>query len=271
MNEEYMRINQQRWDEMVGVHAKTAFYDVAGFKADRITVAPLERAELGNVAGKSLLHLQCHFGMDTMSWSRLGAKVTGVDYSERAIELAQSLAKELSIDAHFVRSNIYDLPNDTLIPNKFDIVYTALGVLGWLPDLKHWGEVIGHYLKPGGTFYILEGHPFMMTLDENTPDLKVVFPYFSSEALKFANEHSYADSATVLANKTEYGWNHSLSDIFNALLLEGLSIDFLHEFPFCGWQYFSDMETGEDGWCRFKDEQKRKLVPLMFSLKATKK
>ena len=271
MNEEYMQINQQLWNEMVGVHEKSAFYDVAGFKAGRNTVAPLERDELGNVAGKSLLHLQCHFGMDTMSWARLGAKVTGVDYSDKAIKLAQSLAKELAIDAHFVRSNIYDLPNDTLIPDKFDIVYTALGVLGWLPDLIHWGKVIAHYLKPGGTFYILEGHPFMLTLDENSPDLKVVYPYFSAEALKFDSEHSYADPAVALANKTEYGWNHSFSEIFNALLSEGLSIDFLHEFPFCGWSYFSEMEVGEDGWSRFKDEDKRKMVPLMFSLMATKK
>ena len=131
--------------------------------------------------------------------------------------------------------------------------------------------MIAHYLKPGGTFYILEGHPFMFTLDENSPDLKVVYPYFSSEALKFDSEHSYADPAVVLTNKTEYGWNHSFSEIFNALLSEGLSIDFLHEFPFCDWSYFAEMETGEDGRSRFKDEDKRKLVPLMFSLKVTKK
>src|SRR5450759_2622739 len=183
-------------------HKETPYYDLAGFKAGRDSVYSIEVGELGDVAGKSLLHLQCHFGMDTMSWARLGAKVTGVDYSERAIELAQALAKELAIDAHFVRSNIYDLPNDDLIPGKFDIVYTALGVLGWLPDLKHWGKVIAHYLKPGGMFYILEAHPFMLTLDEKSPDLKVVYPYFSSEALKFDTEHSYADSATVLTNKT---------------------------------------------------------------------
>src|SRR5437588_12459313 len=182
MNEEYMHINQQRWNEMVGFHEKSAFYDVTSFKAGRNTVAPLEREELGNVAGKSLLHLQCHFGMDTMSWARLGAKVTGVDYSERAIELAQSLAKELAIDAHFVRSNIYDLPNDTLIPDTFDVVYTALGVLGWLPDLEHWGKVIAHYLKPGGTFDILEGHPFMVTLDENSSHLKVAYAELSDQA-----------------------------------------------------------------------------------------
>ncbi len=270
MNEEYMHLNQQRWNEMVGVHEKSAFYDVTGFKAGRNTIAPLEREELGDVAGKSLLHLQCHFGMDTMSWARLGAQVTGVDYSERAIELARSLAQELAIDAHFVRSNIYDLPNDTLIPNTFDIVYTSHGVLGWLPDLMPWGKVIAHYLKPGGTFYVMEAHPFMMTLDENSSDLKVMYPYFSPEALKFDTEHSYADPVTVLTNKTEYGWNHSLGEIFNALLSQGLAIDFFHEFSFNSWQYFAEMEKGPDGWSRFKDEQKRTQVPLMFSLKATK-
>src|SRR5438067_11774610 len=108
MNEEYMHINQQRWDEMVGVHEKSAFYDVAGFKAGRNTLAPLEREELGSVAGKSLLHLQCHFGLDTLSWTRLGAKATGIDFSEKAIELAQALAKELALDTRFVQSNIYD-------------------------------------------------------------------------------------------------------------------------------------------------------------------
>src|SRR5947209_17930520 len=205
MNEKYMHINQQRWDEMVGVHEKSAFYDVAGFKAGRNSLAPLEREELGNVTGKSLLHLQCTFGMDTISWARLGAKVTGVDYSEKAIALAQSLAKELNIDARFVCSNIYDLPNDELIPDRFDIVYTALGVISWLPDLKHWARVISHYLKPGGIFYILEGHSFMWTLDEVSSDLKVIYPYSSSEPLQFEAEYSYADPTIKLENKTEYG------------------------------------------------------------------
>lgn len=269
---DHMKSNQARWNEMVSIHETSAFYDVASFKAGRITVKDIERAELGDVTGKSLLHLQCHFGMDTMSWTRLGAiKVTGVDFSEKAITLAQALAKELSIDARFVCSNIYDLPNDELIPDRFDIVYTALGVICWLPDLKHWAHVISHYLKPGGTFYILEGHPFMWTLDEFSPDLKVIYPYSSPGPLTFEAEYSYADPTIKLENKTEYGWNHSFSDILNPLITEGLTIEFLHEFPFSGWKCLPDMEKGEDGWCRFTDERKRNLVPLMFSLKATKR
>src|SRR5258706_8625156 len=135
--DDYTKANLDWWNEAAVVHAQGDAYELASFKAGKTKLHFLELEEVGDVTGKTLLHLQCHFGMDTMSWARLGAKVTGVDYSERAIELAQSLAKELAIDAHFVRSNIYDLPNDTLIPDTFDIVYTALGVLGWLPDLKH--------------------------------------------------------------------------------------------------------------------------------------
>ena len=273
-DQEYMDSNRQRWNEMVEVHEKSAFYDVASFKAGRISVTNLERAEVGDVSGKSLLHLQCHFGMDTLSWARLGAVVTGVDYSEQAIDLARSLARELGIDASFVCSNVYDLPNETLIPDKFDIVYTSLGVLSWLPDLKPWGKIITHYLKRGGTFYVLEAHPFLYTLEEGNQDLKVGYPYFTREALRFDGDHSYADSKTVLEHKTEYGWNHSLSEIMNALLSQGLDLEFLHEFPFCGWSYFADMEEveiGGDKWHQLKDPRKREMVPQMFSLKAKKR
>jgi SAM-dependent methyltransferase len=272
-DQEYMDSNQQRWNEMVGVHEKSAFYDVDGFKAGRITVPHLERAEVGDVSGKSLLHLQCHFGMDTMSWARLGAIVTGVDYSEQAIELARSLAQELGINARFVCSNVYDLLEEALIPDKFDIVYTSNGVLSWLPDLKPWGKIIADHLKPGGTFYLLEAHPFMYTLKSNQ-DLEVTYPYFASETLRFDYDHSYADRETVLEHNTEYNWNHSLSEIINALLSQNLALEFLHEFPFCSWDYFSDMEEveiGGDKWHQLKDPRKREMVPQMFSLKAKKR
>ena len=276
MNYDYMKVNQQRWNEMVGIHETSEFYDVAGFKAGRIMVPELEREELGDVTGKSLIHLQCHFGMDTMSWGRLGATVTGVDYSEKAIALAQSLATELGIEARFLCSNLYDLLDSKLLTDQFDIVYTALGVLSWLPDLEVWAKLVAHYLKPGGTFYILEGHPFLWTLEDPAPgaevtDFKIAYPYFMGEALKFENDHSYADPKAVLKNKTEYSWNHPFSEILGSLLSAGLSIEFFHEFPYCGWAAFPDMELSSDGWYRFKDERKRSLLPLMFSLKAIKK
>lgn len=269
-NNDYMKVNQKRWDELVGIHEKSAFYDVAGFKAGRISVSELERQELGDVAGKSLLHLQCHFGMDTMSWARLGAKVTGVDYSEKAIALARSLAAELGIEANFVCSNIYDLVSEEKLRGQFDIVYTAQGVLGWLPDLEGWAKTIAHYLKPGGTFYILENHPFLWMIDEKKAGITVGYPYFTDEALKSEEEYSYATSQ-VLVNQTEYGWNHSFSEIIDSLLAHGLSLEFFHEFPFCGWTPLPEMERSADGWYRFKDESKRNLLPMMFSLRASKK
>lgn len=270
----YMKANQARWDELVDIHQRSAFYDVASFKAGRISLSHLERTEVGDVSGKSLLHLQCHFGMDTLSWARLGARVTGVDFSEQAIALAGSLSQELGIDARFVRSNIYDLPDESLISEQFDIVYTANGVLGWLPDLTRWGRLIAHYLKPGGIFYLFESHPFMFTLDENDAELKVTYPYFSREALRSENDSSYASSEKVLEHKIEYNWYHSFAEIFDALLSNGLALEFLHEYDFSSWKYFQNMHAtviDGDTWYRLDDPQKQNMVPLMFSLKARKR
>ncbi|UCB52608.1 MAG: class I SAM-dependent methyltransferase, partial [Candidatus Zixiibacteriota bacterium] len=149
--DKFMKQNLKHWNEVTPIHRKSEFYGVEGFKAGRCTLMPLEREELGDVSGKTLLHLQCHFGLDTLSWARLGARVTGVDFSEKAIDLAKSLSKELGIDADFVHSNIYHLPD--VLKGEFDIAYTSHGVLCWLPDLAEWGRIIARFLKPGGTFY----------------------------------------------------------------------------------------------------------------------
>jgi len=150
---EFERADQSNWNRLAPLHARSVFYDVAGFKAGRCTLMPTEREELGDVAGKSLLHLQCHFGMDTLSWARLGARVTGVDYAENAIELARELSRETGLKAAFVCASIYDLPER--MSGQFDIVFTSYGVLCWLPDLPAWGQVIAHFLRPGGicSFY----------------------------------------------------------------------------------------------------------------------
>ncbi len=145
------------------------------------TLKDLEREEVGDVTGKSLLHLQCHFGLDTLFWARLGVNVTGVDFSETAIALAKSLAQEESLDATFVHSDLYDLPH--VLSEQFDIVYTSYGVIGWLPDLQPWGSIIARFLKPGGFFYIAEGHPFMWLLDDTSSDFKVAHSYFSHDTI----------------------------------------------------------------------------------------
>jgi SAM-dependent methyltransferase len=169
--DDYLAANRALWDEWTAIHEASSFYDLEGFKAGRSggsggsggsRLRPYEVAEVGEVGGKSLLHLQCHFGIDTLSWARLGARVTGADFSHRAIELARSIAAELDLDATFVRSDLYDLPS--VLDGQFDVVYTSRGVLGWLPDLERWAAVVAHFLRPGGVFYITEIHPVALPL-----------------------------------------------------------------------------------------------------------
>ena len=246
----YFKVNLNHWNELTPIHEKSAFYDVQGFKTGKLSLTAIELEELGDVSGKSLLHLQCHFGLDTLSWARLGARATGVDFSDKALALARSLAQELGIEAKFVLSNIYDLPG--ALDEQFDVVFTSYGVLSWLPDLEGWARVISHFLKLGGTFYMVELHPFAGVFydGEDATDLQVRYPYFHApEPMKFEPEGSgsYADrSATVTTPNFE--WSHSLGDVLNSLISAGLRTEFLHEFPYCMEQLLPLMEQGDDGW-----------------------
>ncbi len=154
--DEYRKTNQDWWNEAAQVHAQGEAYQLKAFKEGMIKLHPLERGEVGDVVGKKLLHVQCHFGLDTLSWARLGAQVIGIDYAEKAIAIARALSQELHLDATFVCCDLYNLPNVLDAAAEFDIVYTSYGVLSWLPDLQPWGKSIAHYLKPGGFFYIAE-------------------------------------------------------------------------------------------------------------------
>jgi SAM-dependent methyltransferase len=266
--DKYLKNNKALWNEITPIHAQSDFYDVEGFKNGRSSMLyPIEREEMGDISGKSLLHLQCHFGMDTLSWARLGAKVTGVDFSDKSIDLARSLSKELEIDAEFICSDIYDLPEN--LSGKFDIVYTSGGALCWLPDLKRWAEIIAHFLKPGGFFYILEGHPFMMVFYGDSPDAtepKVKNSYFHTpEPAKWDPEGDYAEPDAVVSPGS-YEWTHSMGDIINAIISAGLRIEFLHEFPVIFFKCLPFMERDDDGLWRIKGDK----IPLIFTLKATK-
>ena len=270
--DDYMKANLDWWNEATIVHSQSQgdIYELASFKAGKTKLLPLELEEVGNVSGKKLLHLQCHFGMDTLSWARLGAQVTGIDFSDKAIAIAQNLSQELNLDATFICTELYNLPDVLDAAGAFDIIYTSYGAVGWLPDLQPWGRIIGHYLKPEGFFYIAEGHPFMWIFDEKSTDLKILYPYFSKEPIKDESEGTYAEKSAKLVHTINYGWNHTFSEIFNSLISAGLTINFLHEHTFCAWECFPDMEEGEDRYLRFKDPVKRDLIPLMYSLKATK-
>ena len=272
MNNKYFDANKELWDEFAKLHYKTdnETYSVKSFLKGQTTLKSYELKELGNVKGTSLLHLQCHFGLDTLSWAREGAVVTGIDLSSEGIRLAKLLAKQANLEATFIESNIYNLPK--VLTKKFDIVYTSIGVLCWLNDLKEWGKIIAHFLKPGGFFYIAEIHPFSMVFDNETKDIKdlqVYFDYFyDPKPLEFIADGSYASEEKKIEPKKEYEWAHSIADVINSLIEAGLRIEFLNEYPFTVWEQFSFTERGSDGFYRLKNQKAE--IPLLFTLKAVK-
>ena len=265
-----IEINRRNWNERTPIHAASAFYNVEGFRSGKITLTATEMAELGDVKGKSLLHLQCHFGMDTMSWARLGAIATGVDISDTAIDLARELNDELGLDVRFIRSNIYDLPE--VLDEQFDIVYTAVGVLCWLPDMKRWAETVARYLKPGGTFYILDGHPVSHIFEsvesaDGTQELKPINSYFPNPEGYLYPGGGYTYTGPEKIDTPSHEWQHSMSEIVNAIIDAGLQIEFLNEFAVSEYRAFPSMSRHEDGW---RLDENHGSIPFLFSIRATK-
>ena len=265
---DYLLANQRRWDHLTNEHENSEFYDLAGFKAGKDRLRSIELAELGDVAGNTFLHLQCHFGLDTLAWARRGALVTGVDFSDNAITLARSLSEELDIPAHFYRSDIYDLPD--VLSGEYDIVFTSYGVLHGLPDLRRWGEIIAHYLKPGGIFYIVEDHPFFRVFRAKLQgEFKAERSYFfSEEPQRIEAAGSYATDNGGESG-VYYVWDHGLGEVVDSLVGAGLRIEFLHEFPYAARAKSPFMEQGEDGWWRLPPHQ-HGTIPFLFSLQARK-
>ena len=265
--DDFMKANRDLWDELTPIHELAESYDVEGFRSGRSTLKPIEVRELGDVSGKSLLHLQCHFGMDTMSWARLGAFATGVDYSPKAIDLARKLSSELGIKADFICCNIYDLQD--ILKKEFDIVFTSYGVLTWLPDLNRWAKTVTHFLKPGGVFYIVEGHPFLQVFDNSNKaaDFKVENSYFhQTEPIKWEWENDYSDNKAQIVHPS-YEWSYTISGVVNSLVNAGLVINFLNEFPISAyrWSPFTNKKDEHGLWHIEGDK-----VPLTFSLMATR-
>jgi SAM-dependent methyltransferase len=261
--------NRRHWDELVPIHAASGFYDVAGFKAGASTLKPVELAELGDVRGQTLLHLMCHFGLDTLSWAREGAIVTGIDFSERAVETARALAAECRIDARFVQSDIYGLPEH--LGGEYDIVFASYGVTFWLPDMTRWARVIARFLRPGGTFYLVEFHPIAGIFENGAgiTELRVRYPYFPTGGpLRFDDAGTYADRSVTLRNPVTYSWPHPTSEVVSALIDAGLRIESFHEFPFSTERWFPFMEEVAPHTFRLTEHDGS--VPFLYSVKATK-
>ncbi len=257
----YFETNKQTWNEKVDVHAASEFYDIDAFKKGKSSLNRYEIEALGDVSGKSLLHLQCHFGQDTLSWSRMGAQCTGVDLSEKGIELASQLNEELELDAKFVCCNVLD--TSTYIKDQFDIVYTSYGVIGWLPDLKPWGKMIAEKLKPGGTFYIVEFHPIVWMFDYLEKEPIIRYGYHQKEAIYEEYQGTYADENSKMLSK-EYGWNHGFGEIISSLSEAGLTIEYMKEYDQSPYKIFPNLIEKQKGLF----ETENKLYPLLFAIKA---
>lgn len=263
--------NRANWDERVAGHIAPDGYGIESFieNDNAITnVVRFDQPAVGEIAGKTLLHSQCHIGTDTLSWARLGAKVTGIDFSSAAITAAKDLARRMNIDATFIETEFYDSPQH--ISKQFDIVYTSVGAICWLPDIEQWGEIVASFVKPGGSFYIRDTHPMLLTLDDNRTDQEMVVTYdyfFTPEPQMFSEDQSYLGSAKLEHVET-YVWCHTIADVINALIGAGLRVERVEELQHLDWEFLSFMEKRNDAYVL--PESHRNKMPLQFSIRATK-
>jgi SAM-dependent methyltransferase len=262
--EEWREANRAHWDERVPIHVSGESYDVVGFKARQERLRPFEISEVGDVSGKDLLHLQCHFGIDTLSWARRGARVVGLDFSLPAIVEARELAAELALNAEFVHSDVYDAPH-ALEERDFDVVYTGLGAFYWLPDIRRWARVVASLIRPGGFLYLLEFHPFSFVFGDE--DLTVTFDYFHrEEPYVWEEPGTYADLEAETVHNRTYEWNQTLRVVVSAVIEAGLILEFLHEqdytlFP--RWPFLQ--KPGSD---TYRLPEGMPSLPLIYTLQA---
>ena len=257
---EEMELNRQHWDAATAIHTRENVYGIEDFKAGKCRLHRVEVEEIGDVRGKSLLHLQCHFGLDTLSWARRGARVTGIDFSSKAIALAKQLSAETNVAAQFTCTNLYELQSVLQAPGSFDIVYTSYGVICWLPDLVRWGQIIADYLRPAGFFYIVEAHPTarMFPIDADVKDQGPLRPYYS---------YFHDPAGTRWAgNFPDYADQDALNPVGEH--------EWLQEFPFCAWPVVAGCQVVEQsGTCQsyYGLRPDKPPLPLMFSIRARKR
>ena len=255
----YQEINKESWNIRTEHHVQSDFYNVKGFLEGETSLDEITLDLIGDVKGKKILHLQCHFGLDTLSLARMGAQVTGVDLSDKAIDEARVLAKKIDLDATFICCDIYDLPNH--LEGDFDIVYTSFGVIGWLPDMNRWAKIIAQYLKPSGKLIFIEFHPVVWMFDEDFA--KVAYRYFNSEPIIEEETGTYA--ATDAPINTKFiTWNHGIGEVVNALIANGLSVDSLVEYDFSPYDAFK--HTIEVSPKRFRIKHLGNKIPMVYSV-----
>ncbi|WP_374653031.1 class I SAM-dependent methyltransferase [Dongia sp.] len=277
-HQESFTVNKARWDEVVAIHVASADYQVQPFLAGQDTLLPIEAREIGDIRGKSLIHLQCHFGLDTLNLARRGAHVTGLDFSPQAIAAARALAARAGLEARFVEGNLYDAPS--LIAERFDLAYVTWGAINWLPDIKGWAKVVAKMLKPSGELYLLEAHPFAFALDQVPPGGAVgvrdagaplcpTFPYFGAGVpIIFDSDTTYTGDDTKVENTRTHEFLHPMSDILGGLIEAGLTLTSYNEHDSIAWAMWPLLVEGADRMYRMPEGHTN--LPLSFSLKARK-
>lgn len=261
---EYFLTNQKLWDEKTRIHIKSDFYDMESFRQGATSLTKIELAELPPLAGKTVLHSQCHFGQDTISMQRMGAQCTGIDLSEVAIEEAKKLNRDLDLTAEFIASNVYDI--DQHIKETFDLVFTSYGVIGWLPDLDRWAYQLMSRLRAGGTFYMAEFHPTMYMWDWDSSELS--YTYFNSGTPSYEEEQgTYADRSSDIS-LGEYFWQHSFAEILGSLIKYGFILQSFQEYDYSPYQIFGEEKKRAEREYIFKVNEIN--IPLVFSIKGTK-
>ncbi len=263
-NLDYLSINKKNWNSRVSHHVQSEFYNMPAFLEGTSSLQSIELALLGNIAGKRILHLQCHFGQDSISLARMGALVTGVDFSEQAIDKATELAAQLNADAKFICTDIYSLPKQ--LQGEFDIVFTSYGTIGWLPDIDKWAAVINHFLAPSGKFVFVEFHPFIWMY--NNEFTAIEYHYHNQAPIIETHTGTYANPKAEV-ELSEIGWNHSLSEVFTALINQNLWITDFKEYDYSPFNCFEFTEMVETGKFRIKNMDNK--VPMVYSLVAVKK
>jgi SAM-dependent methyltransferase len=274
MNQEYLQANRAIWNERANLHAPTKFYDLDGFVAGRRTgLHPTEPLELGSVVGKSLVQLQCHLGIETLAWARLGAiRVVGLDFSDTALAHARSLAERcgLADRARFVLADVHDAARALGDHAPFDVVYVSVGALLWLPSVRRWAEICAALLSEGGVLYVREAHPMLLTVSEDSGQLIVKSHYFErAQPSRWNEDNDYADPDARPVNTAAYDWNRGLGEIVQALVDAGFTIELLHEHRDAEWKAFPHMIRNQHGLHELPADQRDNL-PLTFSLRARK-
>ncbi|GAB4561076.1 MAG: class I SAM-dependent methyltransferase [Haliangiales bacterium] len=267
MSERYLKDNLDLWDERVADHLDTELYAMDAFMKGASSLTDIEKDALGDVSGKSMLHLQCHFGQDSLSWVREGARVTGVDFAPSAIANARKLSEVLSLPARFIESDIYGLPR--VLDDRFDIVFTSYGVLKWLPDIYRWGEVVSRFLKPGGMFFVVEFHPFLYVFDYETAT-KIEHTYFvGKDPISYDEVGTYANIGGANQKvRRAHSWPHPVSRVISSLLAAGLVLDSFEEFPYSTIDCFPFTKEVSPG--RYMHSEYPGMVPMLYSVKAHK-